>query len=171
MDLDFKLYEQEVLREDLIIHNQKTKRALSTIKDNHQYFEKRIIWDLIKAEDIRFYSVAELEQISEELYQLAYNEVKDFDTLGNQIFIKQVLDRNNCFVFKYQPNPNDIIMLSEVYRFNSLKNINRSERIIKRMQFIYINIGWTLFEQEFRCSKIFKSGLLISKTAQNSIVV
>ena len=58
MDLDFKLVEQDVLREDLIIHNQKTKRTLSTVDPNHQYFEKRIVWDLTKADDIQFYSEA-----------------------------------------------------------------------------------------------------------------
>lgn len=168
MNLDFKLVEQEVLQEDLTIHNQKTKRTLSTVDPNHQYFEKRIVWDLIKGDDVRFYSEAELEAISKELFQPAYSEVKDFQTLGNHILIKQVLDGKNCFEFTYQPETNDIIIFCEVYRFNSFKSIRRSERMIKCMFFIYFSSGWTLFEQEFRRSKIFKSGLLVNKTAHNN---
>lgn len=168
MHLDLKFVEQEVLQEELVIHNQKTKRTLSIIDSNHKYFEKRIIWDLIKAEDILFYTEAELAAMSNELFQPAYNEVKDFETLGNYILIKEMLDGHNCFEFTYHPETNDIIMLSEVYRFISLKSIRRSERIINCMVFIYASAGWTLFEQDFRRSKIFKSGLIVNKTAHNT---
>ncbi len=35
------------------------------------------------------------------------------------------------------------------------------------MCFIYASSGWTLFEQDFKRSKIFKSGILVNKTAHN----
>ena len=167
MDLDFKLVEQKVVQENLIIHNQKTKRTLLTVDANHTYFEKRIVWDLMKGEDIQVYLETEVETFTKELFQPAYSEVKDFKTLGNHILIKQVLDGNNCFEFPYQPETNDIIMLCEVYRFNSLKSIRRSERMIRNMCFIYASSGWSLIEQNFKRSKVFKSGLLVNKTAPN----
>jgi hypothetical protein len=161
MNLTFKLIEQHVTKEDLVIHNQKARHTKSTIGLDHLYFEKRIKWDLLKADGIKFYTEKELIEIQNELSQPIHINVEHFESLGDQFFIKEVLNNKECFTFEYKPSINDALLLTEVYKFNSANNIQRPERMTNQMVFLYSSSGWELFEQEFKSIKIFKSGLIV----------
>ncbi|MEP0265491.1 hypothetical protein [Dokdonia sp.] len=137
--IEADIYEKEILT----FHIPRSKK----LPDDHKYFDKRIIWTLIKWEDIEEYPYKAIEE--DEKKGIRYQEIPEqiiteVHGISNTI-IEEVINLETCFAFTYTPNEGDRLIVTSEYTYAEIKTIQQPyTRGFVYMSFTYKNEYWEI---------------------------
>ena len=159
--IKISFYEVDILEKETInFHIPYSKK----LNDDHIYYSKRIIWNLVKWIDTEDYPYKEIE--GDERNGIRYQEVAE-QTVSkiNGIkdeFIKDKLNKENCFQFDFTPSELDNLTLRSDYKFNEIKAIKQSySRTLQYISLSYKNGIWVIDNKiEKRVVKKNRTGIV-----------
>jgi hypothetical protein len=132
-----------VPKERLLIH----KPHAGELEPVHPYYQKRMIWTLIKRDERAAYPYDAIEE--DQRKGIRYQEIPIVitdDIIGiNAQSIQQKLNNCNCFAFEYVPTEFDNLRLRSDYVYDEIKSMPRMHsRAIELISFTFINGQWCI---------------------------
>ncbi len=121
-----------------------------TLDEGHQYFEKVILWNLIKWVDTEEYPYEAIEE--DEKNGVIYNEISErliteVGGIANTI-IEEKINLEECFAFEYKPKEFDRLTLMSRYKYAEIKGIERPSsskgRRYEYMSFTFVKGFWEI---------------------------
>ncbi len=122
--LSVRFVEKDLMKKEVISFHVPRSKILA---EDHEYFDKRMIWSLIKWKDTEDYPYEAIREDEEKgvIYQEIYEEIiSEVNGIPNTL-IEEEININNCFAFKYTPKENDRLMIASDYKYAKIKSVEQ----------------------------------------------
>lgn len=154
--VEASIHEKEIIT----FHIPRSKK----LPDNHAYFDKRIIWTLIKWGDTEDYPYEAIEEDEKNgiRYQEIHEEIiNDIHGISNVMFEEEI-NLKDCFAFEYTPSELDRLILRSDYLYTEIKAVQQPyNRAFTYMSFTYKNEFWEIDKEENkRIAKKYLKGVV-----------
>lgn len=159
--IDINFVEADIFEKEIISFHIPHSKMLN---EDHKYFKKRIVWNLIEWKDTEYYPYNEIKE--DEKNGIRYHEIpKQIVSEINGITsasIKDKINLNDCFAFNFKPREFDKLILRSDYEFQEIKAIRQPyNRIFKYIALTYKNGVWESDEKvEKRVVKKSRTGIV-----------